>query len=186
MATNRKLQLGVGDEAVKKATGKTWDQWIAALDKAGCRKMDHKKIVAVLHSKHKIGPWWGQMVTVGYEQATGLRAKHEKPGGFSVSASRTLAAPVGRVFDAFHDAKARARWLGKAKLTVRKATKNKSLRIAWDADDTRVDVNFYAKGAARSMVAVQHEKLPDAKAAAKMKAYWGKALDVMKRCVAGD
>lgn len=186
MATNRKLQLGVGDEAVKKATGKSWDQWIAALDKAGCRKMDHKQIVAVLHSKHKIGPWWGQMVTVGYEQATGLRAKHEKPSGFSVSASRTLAAPVGRVFDAFHDAKARARWLGKAKLTVRKATKNKSLRIAWNADDTRVEVNFYAKGAAKSMVSVQHEKLPDAKSAATMKAYWGKALDVMKRCVAGE
>src|SRR5687768_2359813 len=62
----------VSDDAVAKSTGKTWDQWFKLLDKAGCAKMNHKEIVAVV-AKHFDGPWWGQMVTVGYEQARGLR-----------------------------------------------------------------------------------------------------------------
>jgi uncharacterized protein YndB with AHSA1/START domain len=176
-------QLAVGDEAVKKATGKTWDQWIAVLDKAGCRTMNHKQIVAVVGGKCRAGGWWQQMVTVGYEQAAGLRAKHQKVGGYSVSASRTIDAPVSRVFEAFGDAKRRAAWLGKARLEIRRATPNKSMRVTWLSDSTHVDVNFYARGAGRSMVAVQHEKLPDDKSAAKMKAHWGKALDRLKACL---
>jgi hypothetical protein len=43
-----------------------------------------------------------------------------------------------------------------------------------------VDVELSAKGDAKSQVAVQHTRLPDAEAAAAMKAYWGDALDRMK------
>ena len=39
---------GISSDAVKKATGKTWPQWIKLLDAAGCRTMDHKQIVAVV------------------------------------------------------------------------------------------------------------------------------------------
>jgi len=42
---------------------------LAILDKAGAKKMDHKQIVAYLSEQHQVGPWWQQMVTVGYEQA---------------------------------------------------------------------------------------------------------------------
>jgi hypothetical protein len=53
------------------------------------------------------------------------------------------------------------------------------MRITW-GDGTNVDVNFLAKGAAKSQVAVEHDKLPNAAAVAKMKALWGKALDSLK------
>ena len=56
---------GISDEAVKKATGKTWKQWIAALDKAGCRKLDHKTIAKYVNDHFEVGDWWGQMITVG-------------------------------------------------------------------------------------------------------------------------
>lgn len=60
---------------------KKWNQWFAILDKAGAKKMTHQEIVKFLNSQHDVGPWWQQMVTVTYEQARGLREKHEKPGG---------------------------------------------------------------------------------------------------------
>ncbi len=34
---------GLSDQAVKKATGKSWQEWLAILDKAGARKMTHTK-----------------------------------------------------------------------------------------------------------------------------------------------
>ena len=30
-------------------------------------------IAALVKTKYKVGPWWGQMVTVGYERIKGLR-----------------------------------------------------------------------------------------------------------------
>ena len=34
------------------------------------------------------------MIAVTYEQACGLRDKHEKPQGFEISVSRTIDAPI--------------------------------------------------------------------------------------------
>ena len=33
------------DAAVRGKTGKTWDEWFAFLDRAGCKSMTHKEIV---------------------------------------------------------------------------------------------------------------------------------------------
>lgn len=66
------------DAAVAAKTGKSWAQWFAVLDAAGANKMSHKEIVAYLRDNHDIGSWWQQMVTVGYEQARGLREKHAR------------------------------------------------------------------------------------------------------------
>jgi hypothetical protein len=48
-------------------------------------------------------------------------------------------------------------------------------------DKTGLEVYFYPKGDDKSQVVVQHSKLPDAKVAAKMKTYWGKALDRLRQ-----
>ena len=76
---------GISSAAVKKATGKTWREWLALLDKAQADKLPHKDIARWLQEKHRLADWWGQMVTVGYEQARGLRLKHQKPDGFEIS-----------------------------------------------------------------------------------------------------
>jgi hypothetical protein len=39
---------------------------------------------------------------------------------------------------------------------------------------------FLPKGSNKCQVVAQHSKLPDAKAAAKMKAFWARALDRLK------
>ena len=56
--------------------------------------MSHKEIAVYISEKEGCPSWWCQMVTVGYEQERGLREKHQKPDGYSVSASKTVAVPV--------------------------------------------------------------------------------------------
>ncbi|TAH35563.1 MAG: hypothetical protein EYC70_12970 [Planctomycetota bacterium] len=168
---------GTSDEAVRRATGRDWSAWGRILDKAGCRTMSHKEIVAVVGEQGTEG-WWGQMVTVGYERMRGLREKHQTTAGYQISGSRVIQVPLSRLFQAIADPKLRKKWLAEP-IEIRKATRNKSLRMAW-ADGTAVDVNLYSKGTGKSLVALQHAKLRDAKAAAKMKAFWAGRLDRLR------
>jgi len=165
----------ISDAAVLAKTGQDWAAWYALLDQAGGMAMDHKGLVAVLADGHGVGPWWQQMIAVEYERARGLRAVHETPRGFSISKSCTLDASPTRVFNAWHDAKARAQWLDEA-ITIRKATAPKNLRITWSDGKTNVDVNLYPKGEGRCQLSVQHDKLLDAQAGERMKAFWSAAL----------
>ena len=103
---------GISDEAVKKATGCDWKAWIFCLDKAGCAKMSHKEIAELVYERWpKVGGWWSQMVTVGYEQARGLRVKNQTSDGWKVSSSKTVSVPVKTLFGAWKDPKKRAAWL---------------------------------------------------------------------------
>ena len=57
-----------------KATGRDWDEWLDFLDALDAREMTHREIVGLVAGKGGLSNgWWQQMVTVGYEQATGLR-----------------------------------------------------------------------------------------------------------------
>ena len=144
--------------------------------------MTHQEIAAHLSEKHDVRPWWTQMIAVTYEQARGLRDKHEKPAGYEISVSRTIEAPISKAFKAWTDEKLRRKWLP-SNLTIRKATANKSLRITWENGRTSLAVAFAAKGNDKTQVVAQHSKLPDAKAAAKMKTFWAKALDGLKEAI---
>jgi uncharacterized protein YndB with AHSA1/START domain len=177
MSTSIKPRMS--DDAVEAKTGKTWSRWFKHLDAAGAKKMTHQEIVAHLRDKHRVRPWWQQMVAVTYEQARGLRDLHEKPSGYEISVSRTINAPVAKAFKAWTVEKTRKQWLP-ANLVVRKSTPNKTIRITWN-DDSDVVAGFYPKGENRCQVVAQHGKLKDAKSGAKMKAFWGGALDQLKK-----
>ncbi len=173
---------GISDAAVQARTGRSWREWFSLLDKAGAekKKMNHTEIAAHLHNKLRCPEWWNQMVAVGYEQARGLRKKHQTPTGFSISSSRTIGVPLAKLFAAWQNDKARRRWLKGAALIINKATPKKSLRANWDGGRSRVDILFYGRGAAKSRVAADHSKLASAKEAARMKAYWAQNLDRLK------
>jgi Activator of Hsp90 ATPase homolog 1-like protein len=170
----------ISSEAVRKATGRSWDEWYAILDAVGAKAMTHQQIAAVLRDRHNVGPWWEQMVTVGYEQARGKRVKHQRPDGFSINRSKTIAAKVADAFAAWTDPRRRREWLADGGFTIRKATANKSLRITWIDGATNLDVQFVAKGRDKCQVTLEHARLKSEKAAEKMKAYWGQQLEKLK------
>jgi hypothetical protein len=170
---------GISSAAVGKATGRTWAEWLALLDKAGARKMPHREIALRLQTRHKVPQWWSQMVAVGYEQARGLRVRHQKSDGFEISVTKTMGAPVDRAFAAWKDATLREKWLPRTPLAVRKATPHKSIRILWP-DGTTLSVNFWPKGPLKCSVVPQHGGLGTPEAAEKMKAYWAEKLESLR------
>ncbi len=162
---------GIGDDAVLKATGKRWADWLTLLDKAGASGWTHRRIALHLHEQKGVNEWWSQMVAVGYEQARGLREKHQTATGFNASISRTFDQPLGEMYERWADEKKRRRWLNARGYFIRKANENKSLRITWE-DGSSVEIYFWAKGPARTLVQVEQHKLSDAAAVDRAKAFW--------------
>ena len=175
---------GMSDAAVKAKTGCNWERWVKALDYAGAHAWPHREIAQYVHDKFKVADWWSQTVTVGYERIKGLRAiGQRRDGGFETNKSKTFGVPLGRLYRAWIDGKTRARWLPGIALSVRTATRNKSMRITWP-DQTSVQLGFIGKGARKSQVAVQHGKLADRAAATKMKAFWEERLQALGEVLA--
>ena len=153
-ANGKDTYAGISSDAVRAKTGKSWAEWFAILDKAGAAKWTHKEIASFLHEQ-KCGDWWSQMVTVGYEQAQDCRVKHQTADGFTAGASKTVAVPVATLFRAWTDGKSRSKWLPDAAgITIRSATKNKSLRVVWTDGTSSIVVQFYPNGAAKSKVTI--------------------------------
>lgn len=169
---------GISSDAVQAKTGKTWSEWIAVLDRAGAAAWTHKEIATHLSEQHGCPGWWSQMVTVGYEQVKGRRVKNQTcEGDFSAGASKTIAVPIAELYASWSDPKKLAQWLPDgAKMTIRRATANKSMRITWLDGETSVEINFWNKGPAKSQVAMEHNKLKDLAAVERFKAYWTAAL----------
>lgn len=150
----------VRDAAVKAKTGCGWEHWVKSLDYHGAAELSHAEIAAMVKTKWKVKPWWTQMVAVGYERIRGLRARgQQRDRSYQASKSRTLAVPVGELFDAWADPATRKKWMGGEAVRVRSATKPKSMRLEWLGGGVVV-VGFTAKGAGKSSVAVQQLKLP--------------------------
>jgi hypothetical protein len=165
---------GMSDASVKEATGCTWARWVKALDKAGAAEKPHREI-AKLVAFYGTPSWWTQMVTVGYERIRGLRDRgQQRGGGYRTTRSRTFDVPLATLYGAFSNDRTRKRWLD-ADTTVKSSTQNKRMRLAW-GDGTFAIAGFYAKGPARSMVAVAHDKLPGRGAAEARKHAWGDAF----------
>jgi uncharacterized protein DUF4287 len=172
-------------EAVRKATGRDWAEWFALLDGWGATGRPHRDIAARLAEEYGIGNWWSQTVTVAYEHARGLRPHGgSRDGTFAVTASRTMAVPVERLFAAFLDDALRARWLPDVPLLPRTVRPVRSARFE-AGDGTRVNVGFTAVGPGRARVALQHERLPDAGTADKYRAHWRERLAALDPILAG-
>lgn len=175
---------GIGDAAVRKATGKGWEDWLGILDEAGAKGMEHKAIAALLSEKHAVTDWWAQMLTVGYEQARGLRQKHEKPDGFEAGVSKTINAATAKLYKAWEDGSTRERWMGEHKVEVRVANADKNIRMTWlvqgPDEGSSVEVYFWPKDANKCLVQVQQRKLADADAVQRVRAFWSVKLENLR------
>lgn len=168
---------GMSDEKIKANTGCTWERWVYALDRKKAFELSHRELALLIDEKYKTGPWWTQMVAVGYERIKGLRMKgQQRNGSFRAGKSRTFNVPVDVLFDAWADAKMRKRWLDGGQVRVRTSSPRKSIRL--DIDGAIVVVGFTAKGA-KSVVSVEQDKLPSREAADGVKQFWTERFEVL-------
>jgi hypothetical protein len=172
--------LTMSDEAIRRRTGHGWEHWFDVLDEWGASERSHADIARWLAEEQGTGGWNAQAVTVSYERARAGRAVGEHADGFSVTASKTVSVPVERLYDAVVDERQRRSWLPEGELRERTATRPRSARFDWGESGTRIVVGFEAKPDGRSVVAMAHERLPDAGEAERMKTFWRERVAVLK------
>jgi len=201
--TQKKTGEGaISDEAVKRATGKEWDEWFEILDEWEAVKRSHKEIAQYLHNEHSTDPWWAQTVAVRYEQERGLRVLGERSDGtFQVSVSRTISASDEQIYDAFTSEEILPRWFGdRASIDLREGGRYdmdggdvgeyrrlvypKRIRMTWENakayPNTVVEIAITPKSTEKSSVTIQHMKLPSEKAREDMREGWSWALTSLK------
>jgi uncharacterized protein YndB with AHSA1/START domain len=168
------LRLATSDEQIRERTGRGWEEWFDLLDEAGAADMTHRETARWLAEREGLHPlaWNVQSVAGGYDKARRGRQVGEHEDGFTVTAAKTVAVPIERLYAAFVAPAERERWLPDGDLRERTTIAPRSARFDWGDGATRVHVTLAAKGEARSTAALSHERLPDAGEAERMKAYW--------------
>jgi hypothetical protein len=176
-----KKKSAISDEAVKKATGKTWKEWFTLLDKQQAQKLAHRDIARLLNEKYLDSGWWSQMVTVMYERARGLRELHQTADGFVAHVNKTFNVSLDKLYGAWKDATQRTDWLGEKGIEVTRESVNKSMRLLWSDGVSQVLVSFLPKGKGKSQVSVEHTKLDSAADVAKAKSGWKESLENLQK-----
>jgi hypothetical protein len=181
--TTTRPALATSDEAIRRRTGRGWEEWFDLLDEWGAAHRTHTEIARWVAEQQGVEPlaWNAQAVVGSYELVRGLRVVGEHADGFAITASKTVAVPVDRLYDAFVDESLRGRWLPDGELRERTATKPKSARFDWGDGGSRVNVTFVGKGEAKSTAALQHARLADAQEAERMKTYWRARVAELKK-----
>jgi hypothetical protein len=176
--------MAVSDAAVLAKTGKSWAQWFSQLDQAGALEWDHRTIARHLADSYPLGGWWSQTVAVTYEQARGLRDKHEKTDGFSIQRERTIAVPAEKAWEACKSLK----WLPEVnKSHIRRVREDRRLLLYLNwADGTDVIMGVIPKGEGKASLGVQHNKLPDRASAERAKQFWARRLDELRELLERD
>lgn len=174
----------ISDESVRRATGRGWDAWFRIMDDLGGD--DHTERARRLSQEHPdLSGWWRQSVTVQYERARGLRARHETSRGFQVSVQRTVPGSLPDVWAAVLDRLVPgAAWVEGAEwdvdgvpVTVR-IVREGQLRFWWHGAGGRstVVVTPTQRGD-RTTVRVQHDGLASRAEVEAMRERWREALE---------
>ena len=178
----QRISLATSDEAIRERTGRGWEEWFDLLDEWGAADKTHREIARWLAGQQGIHPlaWNAQAIAGSYERARRGRQVGQHEDGFTVTATKTVAVPVERLYAAFVDSSLRERWLPDGELRERTVIEPRSARFDWGDGATRVHVAFAAKGDAKSTAALSHERLPDGAEAERMRAFWRERVAGLK------
>ncbi|RZU62580.1 hypothetical protein [Zhihengliuella halotolerans] len=174
--------------AIEKVTDRSWEAWVALLDDAGARELDHGGIAVIAQRNLDVeggnNGWWAQSVAVAYEQHIGRRLPGQRPDGtFEASVSRTVEGrreDVARAWaEVLLDQLAAHGGVGGVALEGDARANDTGKRSYWRVgltDGTRVAVAFEDKGADRVTVTATHERIAAPDHVADWKADWKELL----------
>ena len=95
-------------EAVERATGRSWDDWLGWMASIDADRLSHHEIASALITElegkvDNIG-WWAQATAVAYEQYVGRRVPGQRPDGtFQTSVSRSTSLGMEALIRAWTD-----------------------------------------------------------------------------------
>ena len=200
-------QPRISDAAVRKATGKSWDEWFAVLDSEGADALPHKQIARLLNDKSYIASsWWCQTVTVAYEYARGKRVLGRTESvGFEIGVQKTLPLTPAQAWHILTEPNGVALWLGTVPCLrwekgaafataegtrgeIRSFTPGKHVRLTWQpphfSTPSTLQVTLIPSGA-KTALRFHQEKLASAEAREQMRAHWRDVLQKLAELAKG-
>jgi len=174
------MPQGVSPESIAKATGKSWDAWLAFYETMDAASLPHTEIARKTHEDGGATGWWSQMLTVAYEQHIGRRIPGQDcDGEYSVSISKTLNGSMDFALQWWLDAVEGLDGFSDVSISrgpdVSESAKWRYWRIGL-ADGSRVNVNIYEKAPGKSGLGIQHEKLESTEQIEHWRAWWKQFL----------
>jgi len=203
MKVTLQAERETSEAAVRRETGKGWQEWFALLDAFGGPAKGRRELGNHLQADLKVDPWWSSTLIIEYENARGVVEKDGRPKGYTICATKGIKASAERCFAAFAGGPALDRWLGAGnqvelrdggvlanrdgnRLEIRKVTPGKVFRGIWQdptaAPGTPVEVKFQEAGG-KCTVMITHDRLQTRAEADGLRAAWGEALAKLKAAV---
>ena len=202
MANSEDRLSGVSNQAVAKATGKSWEEWVEFLDGLGGQEKGHKEIVALLAGPGGLSNgWWQQSVALGYEQAKGLRVVGQSStADFQIGVQKTLGASQEEVWNLMMEGPGRDIWLGTiedlefrkgeryetaegTRGEVRSAVAGERLRMTWESHELErpSTLQIYLAGSGeKTSVRFHQERLSNLEERERMRERWRAVLEKLE------
>jgi uncharacterized protein YndB with AHSA1/START domain len=191
----------VTDATCREKTGKTLKQWYAELDGRGGIAKGRRELVNHVYEHCNKDAWWSTTIVVEYERERGQEEKDGLPAGYSICSTKTVAAPLAKVFAAFGDAKLLDQWLGPKtgvkleeggtlengdgdRFTFKKVRPQKDVKFTFERADitpaTQVEVLFADKGQGKTGITLNHTRIQSRADADRLREGWSEALTKLK------
>ena len=206
MPENEQKYGGVSIDAVAKATGRGWLEWMEFLDALGAQGMSHKEIVAIVGGPAGLANGgWQQSVAVGYEQARGMRVVGQTSGAdFQIGVQKTLPVSPEVAWSFIADPPGRDVWLGECDALdfrkgepysppedisgeVRSVAPGQRLRLTWCSPDvlhpTTLQI-YVASAGEKTSLRFHHERLLSLEEREHMREHWRGVLEQLSNLVA--
>jgi uncharacterized protein YndB with AHSA1/START domain len=191
------------DEACKAATGKTFQEWFEVIDGLGGPAIGRKPVNDHLYGELKVDMWWIATINNLYEAHKSVVEKDGRAKGFNICVTKTIAAPVEKLYNAWSDPTLLSKWFGegtKADVTdggsysnkdgdtgtFKRVRTNKDLRFTWENPAHKpsiVDVVFTDKGNGKTYLLVNLDRIQTRPEADGLRRGWGEAVDRLKTLV---
>jgi uncharacterized protein YndB with AHSA1/START domain len=192
----------VNDASCREKTGRALGQWYALLDGLGGAPKGRRELVHALLGGQKFDEWWSTTIVVEHERARGVHEKDGRPKGDSICSTKTIRAPLERVFAAFGVRAGLARWFGPDprvdfakggtlttgdgdRLRFTRIRAGKDLRLAWEhptrAPGSQVEVLFTGKGKGKTGLILNHTRMATRRDADELRAGWSTAFEALEQ-----
>ncbi len=195
-----KKRAEISDDAVRKATGKSWSQWFHILDSLEAARKEHKEIVALLRAEGTVqSHWWMQTIAVEYEKARGLRKTGEtKQAGYQMGVQRGIPLSPAETWELLLSPPGLALWLGRLEELplvkshpyrtgegtggeVRAFSSGKQIRLTWHPPflkrSSTLQLRFEPAADHRCTLRVHQENLSSEEEREGMKRHWSEVLE---------
>lgn len=193
------MSAKISEDAVKKATGKTWEQWRKLLKKSVKKDMNHKEIVTLLRDKYELSHWWAQTVTVDFEQFAGRRKVGQtQDANYQIGVRKTVEGSVEEIWELLMSNRGSTHWLGEHSIkTFEKGTEFETkdgksgeirvfkpyehIRLTWKLKDwdrpSTLQIRAIPASSGKTTISFHQEKLSDGKMRERMREHWKGVLD---------